>query len=46
MSYTYKTWGMSYSSTFRGFVEEAAVRAQADLQNPQFAKHTALTGRS
>jgi len=44
MSYTYETWGMSYSPTFRGFAEEAAARAQADLENPNFGKHQGANG--
>src|SRR5262245_2421264 len=44
MSYTYATWGMSYSPTFRAFAEEAAARAQDDLENPRLGKHHGADG--
>jgi hypothetical protein len=44
MSYTYETWGMSYSSTFRRLAEEAAARAHRDLENQQLGKHGGADG--
>src|SRR3954470_1831681 len=44
MSTKHAAHGMSYASTFRRLAAQAADRARADLDNPNFGKHRGRDG--
>lgn len=46
MSTNHANHGMSYAWTFRRLAEQAATRASADIENPNFGKHRGRDGKS